>query len=104
MSRKQNVRQQELKERLKDMLRLARAYIESEIKKDNKNPYNTLIVKAEFLARYRVTFSVGYYASERYYSDFETLGYFETDNNLNAFKVNHDEINKNPYKIEFPQP
>jgi len=96
-SRKQNVRQQELRERLGDMLKLACVYI--------KDMGYEPIPKEQFLANYRVTFAVGNYASERYFRDFVTLDYFLIHDDKN-FLVNPKklEIIKKNYDVEFPQP
>ena len=98
----QNARQVELKARLKDMLIQALIYIKTEICKGNTKPYDKEFDLEYFLAEYRVKYGVGYYASKRYFKDFETVGYFNVEGDI--FHIVYEEIQYNPYRIQFSKP
>jgi hypothetical protein len=66
-----NIRQRERKERLKNMVNLAIAYV-----KETNNDYSLPISIQDFGARFRVFHGVGEYASKRYFDDFVTIGVF----------------------------
>jgi len=103
MSGKQNVRQQELKERLHDMLLSVQQTIITEAKKNGINPYDVEINTEHFLANFRLTYGVGYYASKRYFNDFKTIGVFLE--NEDSFRVNFEGIGKakQVYGVTFPE-
>ena len=109
----QNIRQVELKARLEDMIREASilvrisAHIIQQQKQNNletyQSPYDIEHDVEEFLAKYRVKYGVGYYASKRYFSDFETLEYFERTSK-GYFRINYQKIQNNFYYVQFPPP
>lgn len=101
MSRKRNVRQEELKERLGDMIELAIDYVK-------QNGYEHDINVKEFLADYRTQCYVGFYASQRYFADFCTIEWFRKHKSGKTFRVESDvEVRakiKAKYGITMPEP
>ena len=63
-------------------------------------PYDVEHDLETFLAMYRTLYAVGYYASQRYFKNFETIGYFTV--NGKTFTINRD-IMYNYYSVEFPE-
>lgn len=99
MSKRQNVRQQELRERLREMLLQAKNWVE-------KFGYNADFEVEQFLAEYRVFYAVGIYASQRYFNDFATNNVFSKHVSGKTFKVDYEEALRfgTLYKVEFPEP
>lgn len=110
-SKKKNIRQQERKQRLEEMLSLAVAYV----REDKENDYSKPISLSEFLPRFRMN-GCGEYASRRYFKDFVSIGAFEIteietydlDHEKGFFTVTTDakkqEFLKRFYSVSFPEP
>jgi hypothetical protein len=88
---KKNVRQQELELRLKNMIVSL-----LELWSQNGKDWNMEHSKEEFLAKFRLRFSVGY-ASVRYFKDFVTVGYIE-ETSEGKFKIS-EKIKNNVFGI-----
>lgn len=103
---KTNVRQVERKEQLRAMLELACKELSR-----NNGDYTVHIVKEHFLAEFRMHSGSGNYASERYFADFVTLGWFESDQagkGSVTFTISTDKSFRDKanlwYGIIFPEP
>jgi hypothetical protein len=92
---KKNPRQQELELRLRNMI-VSLLNLWSQNGKD----WNMEHSKEEFLAKFRLRFSVGY-ASVRYFKDFVTVGYLE-ETSEGKFKIS-EKINNNVFFIPFEE-
>ena len=84
-----NIRQVEMGERMKEMVQLAISQAWEYAKTFELAPINTKLDKEEFLAFYRIMNRVGKYASERYFNDFVTVGFFKLHDKDTTFTVNH---------------
>lgn len=102
-----NIRQVEMGERMKEMVQLAIGQAWESAKTFELVPINTKLNKEEFLALYRITNSVGKYASERYFNDFVTVEFFILHDNGKTFTVNYIERYQNlrlPTKEQWENP
>ena len=102
MSRR-NIRQIEMEQRMTELIQFAYHLIMKSLDDNPKeNPYGKPIPTEWFLAKYRVKYKVGVYASLRYFKDFKTIDYFNVEGE--EFLINYEEIRFNPYGIKFPKP
>lgn len=102
-----NIRQVEMGERMKEMVQLAIAQAWEEAKTFEVAPINVKLNKEEFLAFYRIKYSVGKYASERYFKDFVTVGFFVLNDSGERFTVSRIENYQDvrvPTKEEWENP